>query len=99
MTKYDVFYFLVLTSNVSFVCFGTGVSFSPSHVSFVGISTCGVMHIVVCHMFLCVLYHYSSTTFLCDMISMEEELLHFPRFPTAPLGLFQILLSVRSVFQ
>ena len=88
MTKYDVFYLLVLTSNVSsFVCFGTGVSFLTflrQLFSFVGISTCGVAHIVVCHMFLCVLYHYSFTTFLCDTISMEEELLHSPRLPHSP---------------
>ena len=54
------------------------------YVSFVGISPCGVAHIVVCHVYLCVVQHCSSTTFLCGMIAMEEELLHSPRLPHSP---------------
>ena len=47
MTKYDVFYLLVMTSNVSsFVCFGTeGDYFSPY---------CAYAQVVVCHVYLCV---------------------------------------------
>ena len=33
---------------------------------------------VVYHMFLCIVHLFSSTAFLCDTISMEEEFLHSP---------------------
>ena len=35
-------------------------------------------------MFLCVVRHFSSTAFLCDMILMEEELLYSPILPGIP---------------
>ena len=49
MAKYDVFYLLVMTSNVSsFVCFGTeGNYFSPYY-------THSIAQVVVCHVFQCV---------------------------------------------
>ena len=51
MMKYDVFYLLIMTSNVSsFVCFGTdGDYFSPY-------CTHGIAQVVVCHVFLCVVH-------------------------------------------
>ena len=39
---------------------------------------------VAYHMFLCVVHHFSSTAFLCDTISMEEEFLHSPTLPDSP---------------
>ena len=36
---------------------------------------------VVYHVFLCIVHHFSSAAFLCDMISIEEEFLHSPRLP------------------
>ena len=49
MTKYYIFYLLVITSSVlSFVCLGTeGDYFSPYCIH-------GVAQVVVCHVFLCV---------------------------------------------
>ena len=60
-----------------FVCFGTeGDYFSP-HCAH------GIAQVAVCHVFLCVV-HIVSPPFLCDTISMEEELLHSPRLPGSP---------------
>ena len=39
---------------------------------------------VVYNVFLCIVHHFSSTAFLCDMISMEEGFLHLPRLPDTP---------------
>ena len=44
--------------------------------------TAGTM--VVYHVFLCIVRHFSYTAFLCDTISMEEELLYSPRLPDSP---------------
>ena len=95
--KYDVFYFLVIVSKVSaFVCLAEVVLIifvSPfctyMHVSLVGIR--GVAHIVLhrrCYSSLprvslrSVVCRFSSTTFLCDTILMEEEkFLYSSRLP------------------
>ena len=90
------FAIISLTSNVSSFCllwhrWWLFLTFLRPHVSFVVISACGVAHIVVCHMFLCVVRRGSSTIILWHNFDMEEELLHSPRLPNSPIGLLQIL--------
>ena len=76
MTKYDIFYLLVMTSNVSsLVCFGTeGDCFSPYCTHSLARLSCVSLCSAYC----------SSTTFWCDTISMDEKLLYFPRLPDSP---------------
>ena len=80
VTKYDVFYLLVMTSNVSsFVCFGTeGDYFSPYCTHSVAHIVCSLPRVSLCSAYC------SSTTFLCDAILMGKELLHSPRWPDSP---------------
>ena len=100
MTKYDVFYLSVMTSNVlSFVCLAKVVIMS--HLSLVGIRgvACIVLQCVLhCRRYssLCVVRHFSPTAFLCDTISMAEELLYSSRLPGS-FGSLQILQCKKRV--
>ena len=52
---------------------------------------------VVYHVFVCVVRYYSSTAFLCDTISMEEELLYLPRLPGSLTWSLQLLQCTKHV--
>ena len=92
MTKNDVFYLLVITSNVSsFVCFGTeGDYFSPycAH---------GIAQVVVCHVFLCVVRIVAPQLSCVTRFRWRKSCYTPQDCQTAPLGLLQILQCTKRV--
>ena len=92
MTKYDVFYLLVMTSNVSsFVCFGTeGDYFSPycAH---------GIAQVVVCHVFLCVVRIVAPQLSCVTRFRWRKSCYTPQDCQTAPLGSLQIPQCVKRV--
>ena len=92
MTKYDVFYLLVMSSNVSpFVCFDTeGDYFSPS---------CAhtVAQVVVCHVFRCVVCIVPPSLSCATRFRWRKSCYTPQDYQTAPLGSLQILQCMKRV--
>ena len=94
MTKYDVFYLLVMTSNVSpLVCFGTeGDSFSPY-------CTHGIAQVVVCHVFRCVVRIVKLHNFPVRHDFDGGRVVTLPKIARQPHLDHSRSSSARSVFQ